>query len=250
MKSRAGILVLAAVLAVMRTASLHAQTTNPPTQSAATPGDSTQELAALQARAERGDAAAQYQLAEHYFGRGDFTNATKWMRKSAEGGYADAQNSLGFRFLVGDEAYGFSEDVEEARKWFEKAAEQGHAAALIHLCNSYVEPMNLQEGAVPLGDFPPARVDSSKQDVAEALEWCAKSANDRSHYALGLLYAKGSADFEPDYENAYFWLTVRNAPAARAFREKVGQQLTPERRAEIENKAQEFKSAQRAPRAP
>ena len=222
-----------------------------PTQSATAPKDAAQELAALQAKAERGDAAAQYKLADYHFSKINDDEGHKWLRKSAEGGNPDAQNSLGFRHLIGR---GVPEDVAEGRKWLKKAAEQAHSAALIHLCGSYVEEMNLLKGAVPAGDLPPPPAVGSRQDVTEALNWCGKAANQghtMSQYNLGLLYAKGSADFRPDYEKAYFWLTVRNAPQAKVFREKVGQQLTPEKRAEIEKKAQEFKSAGKPPpRAP
>jgi TPR repeat protein len=195
----------------------------------------------LQAKAEKGDVAAQFQLAEHFFARAQPEPALKWLRKSAEGGNADGQSALGFRMLLGNLV---DQDVAEGRKWLSKAGEQGHRAALIHLCNSYTEGMDLTKGVKPLAAFPLAAVEGTKEDAAGACAWCEKSASAgsaESQYKLGLLYAKGGPELKPDYEKAYFWLTVRNAPAAKALKDKVGEQLTKEKREEIEKKAREFK---------
>jgi hypothetical protein len=209
-----------------------------------------QDITALTAKAEKGDTTAQYQLAEYYFARVDDTTGVKWLLKSAEGGYAEAQNTLGFRYLTGKDG---TTNVEEGRKWLTKAAEQGHAIAQSHLCNSYVENMDITKGVKPLGDFPPQPVTGTKEEVKGACDWCEKAANNgnaESAYKLGLLYAKGSATLKPDFEKAYYWLAVRNAPAAKAFKEKVGEQLTKEKREELDKKAQEFRTSKKTPPPP
>jgi TPR repeat protein len=80
----------------------------------------------LTRRAQAGDVQAQFRLAVAYDGgRGvlrDFEEARKWYRRAAEGGLAEAQNSLG-SMLQEDGKFA------EAIAWYEKAAAQGHARA-------------------------------------------------------------------------------------------------------------------------
>ena len=85
----------------------------------------------IAARAEQGDAEAQYLLGRMYQGgQGvpqDNGEAAKLYRKSAEQGYAPAERSLGSMYQG---AYGaLPKDDLEARRWFSKAAEQGDSLA-------------------------------------------------------------------------------------------------------------------------
>ena len=64
----------------------------------------------------------------------DDKEAVKWYRKSAEQGFADAQNNLGAMYLNGS---GVLKDDKEAVKWYRKAAEQGLADAQYNLSVSY-----------------------------------------------------------------------------------------------------------------
>ena len=72
-------------------------------QSSTTPPDN--DLTALRVKAERGDAAAQFQLGLAYDeGHGvaqDYAEALAWYRKSAEQGYAFAQGNLGYMYQNG-----------------------------------------------------------------------------------------------------------------------------------------------------
>ena len=56
----------------------------------------------------------------------DKEKAVKWILKSAEQGYAEAQFYLGVIYYKGD---GVKRDAVEAVKWFRKAAEQGDTGA-------------------------------------------------------------------------------------------------------------------------
>lgn len=80
--------------------------------------------------AEQKHAAAQYMLAVCYYkGWGvskSGKDAAAWYRKAAEQGYADAQCGLGGCYLDG---VGVSRSNKKAIIWFQKAAEQGHAVA-------------------------------------------------------------------------------------------------------------------------
>lgn len=80
-------------------------------------------------RAEAGDAAAQFKLAEHYL-VAEPDNPEQmlgWLRESARRGYPLAQTSLGVLYLNGD---GIPLDRAEAYAWFTLAADQGEASAL------------------------------------------------------------------------------------------------------------------------
>lgn len=92
------------------------------------------ELSDLKARAEKGDAEAQFNLGERYHdGQGieqDYAEAFKWARKAAEQGYAPALNAVGKMYYNGK---GVTQDYPDAFKLFRKAAEQGHAVAQINL---------------------------------------------------------------------------------------------------------------------
>jgi len=83
--------------------------------------------AEITALAERGDAAAQYELGRMYQGgRGvtqDYGKAVEWYRHSAEQGYAPAERSLGGMYRGG--YGGLPQDDAEAKKWYGKAAAQG-----------------------------------------------------------------------------------------------------------------------------
>ena len=95
-------------------------------------------IAEFKAKAENGDAEAQYELGLGYMmGQGVSKNpkeAVKWFRKSAEQGCAAGQSALGTAFDHGD---GVPQDHVEAVKWFRKAAEQGYAKGEFNLGHAY-----------------------------------------------------------------------------------------------------------------
>jgi TPR repeat protein len=94
----------------------------------------TDEIAELRARAEQGDAEAQYNIGVMYSdGRGvpqDETQATAWFRKAAEQGHTDAQFCLGVMYENG---LGVPRDNAQAVVWYCRAAEHGDADALFEL---------------------------------------------------------------------------------------------------------------------
>ena len=96
------------------------------------------EFASLRAKAEAGNAAAQFDLGIMYrTGDGvpkDAVEAVKWYRLAAEQGNAKAQTNLGLMYANGD---GVPKDQTEAVKWYRKAAEQGNTNAQYNLGNMY-----------------------------------------------------------------------------------------------------------------
>jgi TPR repeat protein len=219
------ILVTVAIAAVLSTsAGVRAQSSPP---------------ADVRARAEQGDAATQKRLADYYFRVDDDANGLIWLRKAAENGDVDAQNLLGFRYKTGG---GVPQDREQSRRWYRKAADQGSAPALQNLCMSYTDPLELTKGIDPAGAFPLPPLTARKQDLAEAFGWCSKAANagmPEATVRLGLIYARGGPGIAPDYEQAYFWLLVRSATSP--LREAIGRAQPPDKRAEVETRAPQWK---------
>ena len=78
-------------------------------------------------RAESGDAAAQFALADHYRALEQPEPMLRWLRESARRGDPLAQTSLGVLYLDGD---GVPPDRVEAYAWFHLAADQGESGAL------------------------------------------------------------------------------------------------------------------------
>lgn len=193
----------------------------------------------LVSKAEGGDTYSQKKLGDYYFARRDNANGLKWMEKSAEGGYADAQNILGSRYETGK---GVPADAALARKWFRMAAEQGHASAQASLCKSYINALNAYSDKDEDAKEPIDTLSAPKADMEDAIKWCGASAQrgqTASQYNLALLYAKGSAVIKPNFEAAYFWLSMQKP--SDVFRNKVSNNLSAEKKAEIEKSSQEWK---------
>ena len=197
------------------------------------------EFKQLSSQAQAGDREAQYWLASLYNGNGKFVpkNSERfldWLKKSAEQGYAPAQQALeGFanrnifgtnsdsvkaemyllrgaeqgnadsQFWLGvayqQNRFGTT-DLKEGAKWYRKAAEQGHPDAQACLGMLY----ELGEGV--------------EQDYALAAEWYRKAAEHvpdlggagQGRNDLGLLYMEGLG-LPKDYIQAYMWFSVRGA---------------------------------------
>jgi TPR repeat protein len=111
------------------------------------------QLAEIRAKAEQGDAKAQYELGRCYtkiyglsqvgpdrFGlKEDDVEAVKWFRKSAEQGYAPAQVEMGERCRWGR---GVVTDRAEAIRWYTKGADQNDHDAQWYL---FVSADNCEE---------------------------------------------------------------------------------------------------------
>lgn len=88
------------------------------------------DLGTLRAKAQAGEAAAQFELGERcYFGRGvprNHVESARWYRLAAEQGHAGAQVNLGNAFLRGE---GLPRNPAEGYVWSALAAGQGQAGA-------------------------------------------------------------------------------------------------------------------------
>ena len=127
---------IVAVVAVLTALAATACAPQESVSESATDDATTPEFDALRARAEAGNAVAQYTLALRYdfgFSQGvlqDDAEALRWFRLAAEQGHAAAQYNLGFMYRTGR---GVPENPGEAIRWWRLAAEQGNAGALDRL---------------------------------------------------------------------------------------------------------------------
>ena len=107
-----------------------------------------QDLSKVRAAAQRGDAAACFEMAQRcMFGRGvavDPREAFDWCTRAAERGYVQAQNMLGFCYATG---LGVRSSNRAAFDAFVKAALMGNAVALYNLAVCYREGIGVTRDA-------------------------------------------------------------------------------------------------------
>src|SRR6478609_2852234 len=165
-------------------------------------------LTDTRAKAEKGDAVAQYELAKRY-GRGegvskDNSEMLKWYHASAEQGYAEAQYTLGWAYELPWD--GVTQDRTESIKWFRMAADQGFPQALETLGDAY-----FWGRGVPKDEVEGARL---YRMAAEQGRWTAQ-------HSLGLCYRDGTG-VPQDLVEAYKWLNLARAQAPSASKETKG----------------------------
>jgi hypothetical protein len=131
-------------------------------------------IEALRAKAEQGDAEAQYNLGLMYAnGDGvpqDDAEAVRWLRLAADQGLSQAQFNLGVAYRFGR---GVPQDDAEAARWYRLAADQGFDRAQYNLGVQYRDGQGVA------------------QDDVEAVRWFRLAADqgfDRAQYNLGLMY--------------------------------------------------------------
>jgi TPR repeat protein/formylglycine-generating enzyme required for sulfatase activity len=152
-----------------------------------------QGVADLKARAESGDAQAQYELGYDYLNKTkesfNTSEAVMWLKKSADQGFAAAQMMLGVCYAEGIE---FPVNHGEAVKWYRKSADQGFADAQVALgaCYEYGRGVTV--------------------DHNEAVKWC-RLAADKDHAVaqcgLGMFYLEGKG-VSKDVEESAKWFRL------------------------------------------
>ena len=157
--------------------------------------------------------------------RGDYAAALHEYRPLAEQGHADAQTRLGQLYAAG---LGVPQDDAEAVKWYRKAAEQGHVLAELKLGVMYRQGIG-----VP-------------QDFATAAKWF-RTAAEQSHataqLVLGVMYVLGQGVAQ-DHVQAHMWFALAASQGERGAtinRKRVARLMTPEKFAEAERLAREWK---------
>lgn len=146
----------------------------------------------LEQAAQRGDSAAQYQLALRRFEEARAADAVALLRRAADNGYPMAQYRLAKAFERGE---GVAANKEMARRWTERAAFAGNARAM-HDLGFYLASAS-----------PPAL------DEAAAFSWFKRAAElgvADSQFNVAMMYLQGRGA-APDTAQAYFWFQVAAA---------------------------------------
>ena len=221
----------------------------------------------IKARADKGDAEAQVELAARYSsGDGvarDPGKAAKWHRKAAEQGNARAQCLLGLDYADG---LGVKKNMTEAAYWLGKAADQGLTEAQFDLGMYYasgelqgrsiVDAAELFRKAADQG-LPQAEGELGNcyfegtgvpKSIPEGVKWTRKAAEQgypKAQQALGICYSKGKG-VETNYVQAYKWLALaaskdnQNSDDVRVNLSMVERFMTPEQIAEAQKLANDF----------
>jgi uncharacterized protein len=137
-------------------------------------------LMLVKAAAEKGDHEAQFLLGLQYkVGDGlprDRAEATKWLRRAAESGHADAQYALG-DLLAEPAEDGAAGDQGEAMKWWQAAAAQGQPEAKARLAPLLAQAQADAQAGKPdpaartHPGSPPDKSREMDEDPAETVRW-------------------------------------------------------------------------------
>ena len=142
----------------------------------------------LSAKAEGGDAKAQYNLGMMYHNGGgkahprDYEEAMKWLRLAADQGNVEAEDRVGLMYYLGE---GVRQDYAEAVRWYKTAANKGNAHARWQLVDMYQKgigvPRDLEESKrwARLGQRP-------DHGVLRARLWFAEAVIAALAFSLGL----------------------------------------------------------------
>lgn len=146
------------------------------------------QMEALTARAEAGDATAQFQLGRAYY-RGtdtpkDEKAALAWIEKSAAQGNVDAITSMGFFHAQG---IGVEKSEAKAIEWFRKGAEKGSATCKLNL------GLLLRQGKT---------IQTSSDESLRLMHEAADAGSVEAQSYLGQLYFMGDRYLKPDYAKA------------------------------------------------
>ncbi|HET6378116.1 MAG TPA: tetratricopeptide repeat protein [Methylocella sp.] len=185
----------------------------PQAREAPPPPSEAPQSAALAARAQSGDAAAQFELARRYAQAGGTRNyelAAQWFGKAAMQGHAIAEFRLGSLYERG---LGVARDLQRARELYQRAAEKGNVRAMHNL-------------GVLAAEGP-----DGKPNYASAALWFGKAADfgiRDSQYNVAVLLARGLG-VPKDLLKSYTWFAVvaasGDADAARR-RDEIAARLT------------------------
>jgi len=194
------------------------------------------QVQAITAKAEKGDAEAQRTLGQAYAkGEGvpqDYKQAAKWYEKAANQSNAVAQLAFGELCEAGQ---GVTRDEAQAASWYRRAAEQGYANAQYNLAALYA----VGKG-VPLNN-------------AEALKWYLQAANQGdplAQFNVGMRYLEGHG-VKPDPVAAYKWLSLaadQHIPDAARALASLKDRISSEDQTKARSLIREFKASSSAKR--
>lgn len=218
----------------------------------------------VSARAEAGDAEAQYRIAHDYIRKNDWANAVPWLEKAAAQGHGKAQNNLGVAYVQG---LGVAKDNAKACELFKSAYQQlkdaktadnlGMCLDERHTASGYAEAFEYFQIAAEKGDSHAQNAlaqmyekgEGTKMDKEKAIYWyrqaIIQNGNVESAYALGLMYARNEG-FPKNKSNstaAYMLLKSAWIKAAGRERQRLAEANLPKLLEELEaNMPKEIKA--------
>lgn len=145
--------------------------------------------------------------------RNNYSEALKWLRKSAELGDAQGQVEYGNMFEWGK---GVEVDFSEARRWYQKAADQGYEMGTKHL-------KWLAEGTTLKRIYIWGANAFNEGNYSEALKWIRPAAREGSADAqclLGYMYERGLGVAE-DMSEALKWYRKASEQGNETARKKL-----------------------------
>jgi hypothetical protein len=168
----------------------------------------------------------------------DYPAALREFQAAAQKGDPEAEFYLGWLY---DNADGVEHDDDEAARWYRRAADQGYAPAQHYLGLLYADGEGIG------------------QDFGQAETWFRRAAlqgNPGAQYALGVMYRDGVVvDKDPVEALKWLILAVDHGAAeedeeAAPAREALARSLTPEQRADAEQRVRAFQPVAEKPRKP
>ena len=174
--------------------------------------DSSSYIDNLQESADWGNPYGQFALGAWYFKKQDYTQAFHWFCKSAEQGYPEAQNAVGYLYLTGN---GVRRNLKKAFEYYNQGADRW----ALRDCQSYGQPFYWQlhsdyaqwvcraaklgyakaQYLAAIGDLG-RRIDGAVQiEGVSYEEWFAKILQQGEGYAQALL----------EWSNAPLWLITK-----------------------------------------
>jgi len=135
------------------------------------------------------------------------TRASKWLKRAAEAGLPEAQNTWGRR-IMGGRGWYFTKNrrLEAAESWFSRAAEQG-----------YVPAMEQME-----------RVNREQQDFETSWRWMVQASNNGSYEGrLGVGWCYLDTDFAPDQNCTNEEDRIKGWAILYAMSQELGGNSTP-----------------------
>ena len=197
-------------------------------------------LAKLEEKALLGDSNAMYRLGNnYYYGYNDlaidFDVAFKWYQLSADGGYAEAMNSLGLMYKDGESV---AENNKEAVYWLEKAAALDDTNAQINLAKIYNDGLRADQdlekafslwkkaadkgsarAQFRIGHFYYEGRGHVDKDISQAVHWYKKSSDNNfspAQYNLAIMYAKGDGVVKDALLSGSLYKKVANNSSKKA----------------------------------
>ena len=166
------------------------------------------EIAQEFAKADKGDAAARFNIGLMYFrGEGvpqDYRQARVWFEKAAMQGLGEAQYNLGAMLELG---LGTEKNATIAKSWYKKVAGQGNAHAQYSLARLYLNGKG------------------TSQDINQASEWMQKAAAQGMTEAkerFSILFDSQSGSFKPAKIQSWIEQSVQTGgEKAKILQEKI-----------------------------